>query len=412
MWALLLALAAAQAAGTPTVIERASKEALPRVFLLDAQRLSEIKQRIRAGDKSFDQALAKLTLDAQKALKAGPFSVINKEVAPPSGDQHDYLSQAPYFWPNPQTPNGLPYIRRDGERNPEIEKISDHQSLGRLIDAASTLALAYYFKGDEAYAARATQLLRVWFLNAETRMNPHLQFAQFIPGVNTGRGTGLIETRGLAQVVDAIGLLAGAKAWTEADERGMQAWFARFLQWMRESENGRSEAAAKNNHGTFYDVQIASFAFFTGQRELAAQVLQAGREKRIAAQIEPDGRQPLELQRTNSWGYSVMNLQGLMALAALGQNVGLDLWNYRTADGRSLRQAMEYLAPFALGEQKWPYQQISKWSPQSLFLLLRQAAAKYQDPKFRALISKLPEVDPADRSNLYYPKPVVKEIRQ
>jgi len=410
-WPLLLVLSLAEAAAAQTNVERASSASAPRVFLLDAKKLLDTKQRIRAGDQTFDQALAKLEREAQKALGDGPFSVVTKTATPPSGDKHDYLSQAPYFWPDPQKPNGLPYLRRDGERNPEIRKYPDHESLDKLINAVSTLALAYYFKGDEAYAAHAAKLLRAWFLEAETRMNPNLQYAQGIPGINTGRGIGLIETRGLTQVVDAVGLLSGSTAWTAADHRGVQTWFERFLGWMLESANGRDESASKNNHGTYYDAQVASFALFVGKKELAAQVLQTSQQKRIARQVEPDGRQPLELARTNALGYSVMNLQGLMTLAALGENVGLDLWHYGTADGRSIRQAIEYLAPFALGEQKWPHQQISQWSPQTLFSLLRQAAAKYQDPKFRALLAKAPTVDAADRSHLLYPKPSGKDAR-
>jgi hypothetical protein len=39
------------------------------------------------------------------------------------------MSLAPYWWPDPKSPNGLPYIRRDGERNPEIKQITDHAQL-------------------------------------------------------------------------------------------------------------------------------------------------------------------------------------------------------------------------------------------------------------------------------------------
>jgi hypothetical protein len=299
------------------------------------------------------------------------------------------MSQAPYFWPDPKSPNGLPYIRRDGERNPEIEKINNHRVKDQMEAAVEALALAYYYKGDEKYAAKAAELLRVFFLNSETRMNPNLQFAQGIPGINTGRGIGLIETRGLVRVVDAIGLLAGSKAWTAADQRGMQDWFGEFLRWMLESKNGRDEAAAKNNHGTYYDVQVASFALFLGKRELATKVLREARTKRIALQIEPDGSQPLELARTRAWSYSVGNLDGLMSLARLGENVGVDLWNYATADGRSIRKALDFLVPFALGEKKWTYQQLGEWSPQTLFPLIRRAAAHYKDAQFRSVLERL-----------------------
>ena len=362
----------------------------PRVFLFNAQQLAETKRRIHSGDKSFDAALAKLESDARKALQQEPVSVVTKAPTPPSGDKHDYMSQAPYFWPDPTRPNGLPYIRRDGERNPELDKITDHHTLDQMEAATRTLALAYYFQGNEEYAAKATQLLRAWFLDPATRMNPNLEYAQFIPGVNTGRGIGLIETRGLADVVDAIGLLAGSKAWTSTDQRGLENWYGRFLQWMLESKNGREENAAKNNHGTYYDVQTTSFALFLGKNDLAKEIVETARQKRIALQIEPDGRQPLELARTKAWGYSNGNLDGLMLLARLAANLGVDLWNYQTKDGRSIRHALEFLFPFAVGDQKWTYQQLGGFDRRSLFPLARRAAAHYQDDKFKAMMSRIP----------------------
>ena len=350
--------------------------------------------------QTINPALAKLERDAQKALSAGPFSVVSKSVTPPSGDKHDYMSQAPYFWPDPKSPNGLPYIRRDGERNPEIDKIDNHRVMDQMEAAVETLALAYHFKREEAYAQKTTQLLRAFFLDPETRMNPNLQFAQGIPGINTGRGIGLIETRGLTRIVDAIGLLAGSKHWTTADQKGMEEWFGKFLQWMLESRNGRDEAAAKNNHGTFYDVQVVSFALFLGKKELAKSVLETAKTKRIAVQVEPDGRQPLELVRTKAWSYSVGNLDGLMLLAELGEKVGVDLWSYQTRDGRSIRRALDFLAPFAFGEKQWAYQQLGDWPPQMLFPLIRRASSHYTDAGFKALITKLPAPNAADRANL------------
>ena len=322
-----------------------------------------------------------LESDARKFLTAGPFTIVNKQVTPPSGDKHDYMSQAPYWWPDPKTANGLPYIRRDGERNPEIDKITDHRVMGQMENAVETLALAYQYTRKEEYAAKAVELLGVFFINPETRMNPNLEFGQGIPGINTGRGIGLIETRGLTRVVDAIRLLEDSKALTQDRLVQLKKWFSEFLTWMQESKNGRDEAAAKNNHGTFYDVQVVSFALFLGNKELAKRVLLAARSKRIASQIEPDGRQPLELERTRAWSYSVFNLEGLMALARLGESVGVDLWQYRTPDGRSIRKALDFLVPFARGDKKWPYQQLGEWQPQILFPLIDRAAPHFKSFK-------------------------------
>lgn len=380
--------------------DRRGADQSTQVFLLDATRLQATRRAINQGDKDVAAAWAKLQRDAQKALGEGPFSIVNKTVTPPSGDKHDYMTQAPYFWPDPKSPNGLPYIRRDGERNPEINKITDHQSLDQIAAAAETLALAYYFKGDEAYATKAVQLLRAFFLNPETRMNPNLEYAQFIPGVNTGRGIGLIETRGLTRVVDAIGLLAGSKALTTDDEHGLRDWYGKFLQWMLDSKNGREEAAAKNNHGTYYDLQVVSYSLFVGRKDLAKQILLQAREKRIATQIEPDGRQPLELARTKAWSYSNGNLDGLMELATLGERVGVDLWNFQTRDGRSIRKALDFLTPIAVAEKKWQYQELGGVKAESLFPLMRRAAAVYHDKEYQSLMTRVPALDAADRSRL------------
>ena len=395
---LLLVLAGLAAAGP---VAGTDGEA-PRVFRLDAQTLQQTRRRVLAHDPSLEPALARLRADARDAMAAGPFSVVTKTVVPPSGNKHDYMSQAPYFWRNPQTPSGLPYVRRDGERNPEIRKISDRDGLRGLISATETLALAWYFLGDEAYAGRAALLLRTWFLDAATRMNPHLEYGQAIPGINQGRGIGIIETSGLRQVVDAVGLLAGAKAWTPADQQGLVAWFADYLRWLRESGHGRAEAAARNNHGTHYDAQVASFALFTGQPDVAAQVLGESRQKRIAVQIEPDGRQPLELARTRAWSYSVMNLGGFLSLAALGERCGVDLWSYETPDGRGIRRALDWLVPFASGKP-WPYEQITPWSPQELAPALRDAAVQYREPRYEELLAKISGGLAEDRLQLVHP---------
>jgi hypothetical protein len=369
----------------------------PRVFILNADRLRELRDGIRERKEGFQPALDYFQKSGRRALNAGPYSVVNKDAAPPSGDKHDYLSLAPYWWPNPETPDGLPYVRRDGERNPAIYKIRNRLDLGEMADAVETLATAYYITGDEAFAAGAAKLLRTWFRDSATRMNPNLEYAQAVRGINLGRGEGLIESRAFARVLDAVGLLAGSPAWTADDQRGMATWFTDFVQWMRESPNGRDEASAKNNHGTYYDVQLASYAFFLRNDELAREVLQAVGKNRIAVQIEPDGRQPLELARTKAWSYSTGNLAGLMTLARLGEHVDVDLWSFKTDDGRSIRAALDFLVPYGLGQQNWPYKQINGFEPELLYPLLRQAAVKYPGGPYRELVSKLPPPDPSSR---------------
>jgi hypothetical protein len=372
----------------------------PRVFLLNPEALAAAKAAVARRDLAVLPAWEALRADADAALAVGRFSVVDKGVASPSGDKHDYLSQAPYWWPDPAKPDGKPYLRKDGERNPEIDKITDHRAIDGLVANTPTLGLAFYISGDERYAEKAAALIRAFFLDPATRMNPNLEYAQFIPGVNTGRGIGLIETRGFTRVVDAIGLIAGSKAWRTEDDRGVREWFGAFLTWMQESTNGKEESAAKNNHGTYYDLQVTSFALFLDRAALAKQMLEQAKQKRIAVQIEPDGRQPLELARTNAWGYSTMNLDGMTELATLGDRGGVDLWRYATDDGRSIRKAILFLAPYALDGKKWDSPQIGTFDPQALHPVLRRAASRYPDPEFQAVAKRVPALASADRARL------------
>jgi hypothetical protein len=297
---------------------------------------------------------------------------MDKAVTPPSGDKHDYMSQAPYWWPHPSKADGLPYVRRDGERNPEINRISDHDNLGRLTGHVATLGRAYHATRDERYAAHAAKLLRVWFLDPLTRMNPHLQFGQGIPGITQGRGIGIIETRDLPRMLDGVRELDGSKSWTREDDASLQKWMAEYLRWLLESQHGQDEAKNGNNHETWYDVQVAGLAIYTGQTATARRTLE-GVKRRIATQIEPDGRQPRELERTRSWDYSIFNLTAFFDLAAMGEKVGVELWNYRTPDGRSLRAAFDFLLPYARGDKKWTHAQITPFRVDEFDPLLARA---------------------------------------
>jgi hypothetical protein len=362
--------------------------ALPRVFQLNAKMLADIKSA--GSSDSFRRGVVTAAIAAaDKTMDEGPYSVMQKRVTPPSGDKHDYMSQAPYFWADPTKPDGLPYIRRDGERNPELKKISDHDNLGRMGEAARNLALAYYLTGNALYADRAALLLRTWFLDPATRMNPNLEFGQGIPGINTGRGIGLIETRSFMPALDAVGLLAGSKAWSSADQEGVKIWIGQFLHWMRTSDKGKDEDAAKNNHGTWYDLQVTDYALFLGDRQLAVDTLNRVKTRRIAVQIERDGRQPLELARTNAFSYSIGNLDGLMQLAGLGQQAGVDLWNFRTADGRCIRAAFDFLLPYAIGTKKWSDQQIGGFHGDALLHQVQRAATEFRDLGYAAAVPQL-----------------------
>jgi hypothetical protein len=208
----------------------------PQVWVMNGDRLLSIKNNFKKGDEVSKSYVDSLLKQANKLLAMKPVSVMDKTITPVSGNKHDYMSQAPYFWYDSSKPNGLPYIRRDGERNPEIYKITDRTYLGRLEEASRILALCWYFTSDEKYAAKATELLKHWFLNTDTKMNPHLEYGQGIPGINTGRGIGIIETRALMTIADAAGLLNGSAAWKKPEHDALKQWYTEYLNWMMQSK--------------------------------------------------------------------------------------------------------------------------------------------------------------------------------
>lgn len=353
--------------------------------------LAKAKAAAAAGDEAAAKALKKLVADADKALAVDPPSVMQKTKVPPSGDKHDYMSIAPYYWPNPATKDGLPYVRKDGKVNPESREEAANDTLrARLVGATvETLALGYYFTGDEKYAEHAAKVLRVWFLDPATRMTPHFRFAQAVPGVNDGRGTGILEARGLADAADAATLLTGSRHWSAADQQALLAWGAAYFEWLTTSKNGQDEHAAKNNHGTWYDVQAAKWALVLGRKDKAREICAEAATRRLGVQIEPDGKQPLELARTASFSYSCFNLLALSTLAGLGEHVGVDLWAHKSADGRSLRAALDFLVPY-LGQspKPWTMQQIHESKPDEILPVLRAAALATGDARYEALLGE------------------------
>ena len=366
--------------------------------------LAKSKSSYQGGREPELTAVNKIISDANKCLKAEPESVMDKTKVPPSGSKHDYMSIAPYFWPDPSKSNGLPYIRQDGKVNPESknEENTDHIRLGQTIDRIETLALAYYFTHEKKYADHAAKLIKVWFLNPETQMNPNLNFAQAIAGKNDGRGEGILDARRMGLVIDSANLIGNSSDFTEANQKALMQWMTTYYDWLMKSPNGKAERAATNNHGTWFDVQAAHIALGLGKKEEAKKIIDAARSKRINVQIEPDGKQPQELARTASFSYSCMNLDAFFKLANLGDHAGVDLWRKNNKDVHSLRKALDFLVPYLdKPPATWPYKQIKDIDESSMLRVLRLAALAYDAPEYEAIIKKYDEAPKEEFQILY-----------
>jgi alginate lyase len=350
---------------------------LPRTFLMDPKILYANKLRIQHKDPTIMPAYNNLIKQADKLLTKKPVSVMDKTQIPPSGDKHDYMSLALYEWPDPTKPNGLPYIAKDGEVNPEVNTIPDRNNLNKMISTLATLTLAYYFSNNQKYSDHAILFLKTWFINTDTKMNPNLNYAQGRKGATTGSAGGIIDTTSLPQVLDAIGLLENDYNFKNSDRKQLKNWFNNYLNWLLTSSFGKTERQQSNNHGTWYDVQVSSIALFLDNQQLATQTIQNDMLNRFSKQIDQEGEQPLELARTKSWDYSIFNLQALCDLADIAEKLNINLWKFQTSDGRGILKAVNFLMPYVTGNKIWNYQQIVRLDKEEIVYPLFQAAVGF-----------------------------------
>ncbi len=344
---------------------------LARTFLWRPEALALARAQA-ASDPSF---AATLRRRADAALQRAPDPVTLKRAAPSGGTLNDYYSIGPYWWPAPGKRGGLPYERRDGKTNPEARSDAfDRTRLDRFSNDIASLALAWHLWGDRRYAEKAAVLLRVWLIDPATRMNPHMNFAQAVPGRSAGRAEGLIDARVMGRVVEAIGLIDTAQVLGEGEQEALEGWFTDFVNWMATSTIGRTERAKGNNHGFFYDATLMHFALFARLDRVVDHIAKEWPAKRLAIQLAADGSLPQELSRTRSLHYSFFTLEAAAHTATLAECVGIDLWRTRTHDGRDLQAAFSYVAPYAKDPMRWRHPEQALRNAEAMPNLTRQMA--------------------------------------
>jgi len=297
---------------------------------------------------------------ADRYLKRPPQTITAFRAARSAGGPHDFFSEGDYWWPDPKNPDG-PYIRRDGESNPD--NFVDHRrALVRLSIEMPALTAAWKLTSDDRYAAHARRHLRAWFVDPSTRMTPSLEYAQAIHGIATGRGTGIIDTIHLVEVARAIEVLQRGGALPGTELQPIRAWFADYIRWMTTHPYGIEERDATNNHGTCWVMQVAAFASVTGDEAQKEMCRVRFKTVLLPTQMAPDGSFPLELARTKPYGYSLFNLDAMATIcqildgpAATRPRDNRRLWTFELPDGRGLRKALAFMAPFIEDKSRWTH---------------------------------------------------------
>ncbi len=353
---------------------------------------------------------ARILKAAEAALALAPITITDFPAKLSPGGPHDFYSNGDYWWPDPSKPDGLPYLQRDGQSYPGV--FSDHRRcLTRLRDAIAALGAAWKITGDSRYPAKAAALLRVFFLDPKTLMNPSLNYAQAVPGVSPGRSYGIIDTLHLVEVPLAIAAMTNSTAFPPETVLGLKDWFRDYAQWLTTSKNGQDEARAANNHAVAFYLQLAVFAKFAGNNAQLAECRRQFKEVFLPKQMAADGSFSAELKRTKPYGYSIFQLDNMAALAQVLSTGDDNLWTFTLPDGRGLRLAMDFMFPYLADKSKWPHapdvQAWDGWPARQPCLLFAGLAFGRQD--FLDLWQKLP-ADPADpevRRNIAITQPLL-----
>lgn len=291
--------------------------------------------------------------EASWAMQQQPVTVTAQTSERSAGGKHDFYSEGDYWWPDPQNPSG-PYIQKDGMTNPE-NFTAHRQAMIRFSRIIGALASAYKITKDEKYVKHAMIHLRAWFLDPETLMNPNLLFAQAIKGRFTGRGIGIIDTIQLMEVAQGVLVMENSPVFDRELLNGVRQWFSSYLSWLTSHPYGKDEMNAKNNHGTCWVMQVASFAKLTGNHDLLSFCSERYKTVLLPNQMASDGSFPLELARTKPYGYSLFNLDAMATICQILSDKKDNLWTFTLSDGRSIEKGIKFLYPFIADKNRWPY---------------------------------------------------------
>ena len=387
---------------------KAKTEAAPTAAAASAVAGTPVSPRVSVDVAAIDRE--RILKAAEKALSQAPVSITAFPAKLSEGGVNDFYSNGDYWWPDPAKPNGLPYIRRDGQTNPE--NFSQHRLVVKTLrDSVASLAAAYKVTGDDKYAVKAAELLRVFFLDAKLRMNPNLDFAQAVPGVSPGRGIGIIDALHLIEVPAAVKALERSPAFPPALAKELRGWFRELAEWMVTSKNGKEEAAAKNNHAVAFYLQLSVYADFIGDQEKLAACRKQYKEVFVGKQMALDGGFPLELARTKPYGYSIFQLDNMVLLCQVLSTKEDNLWDFTLPDGRGIRKAVAFLYPFLADKSKWTLkpdvQAWEGWPARQPGLLF--AGRQFGESAYLDLWKKLPSdpTDPEVQRNIGVTQPVL-----
>ena len=298
-------------------------------ILIDAQEIAEIRNRISvsqsgevSGQEPWRSAYVRMIRQADDALGLSPMSVTfgGRNVC---GGSRVFCTGAFY--------------------NGAADRYDWEQGARPLGVGVRDLGMAYAFTGDERYADKLIELVRVWALDPATGMLPRFsnnQSRMDLWGTMTG-------------VVYGVDLAWNAPGWTGQDRDAFKAWVLAL------GEEARGFGAVSNNFENWRNAFLSIAGAFTGDPGLLNASFENYRSA-IPVQIHWSGRMQQESGRTNGWaglGYSLYAIHAMMLTAEVARHHGVDLYTYLGEDAGGkpigLKTALDFHVPYAMDPASW-----------------------------------------------------------
>lgn len=352
----------------------------PYTFVKNPQIFIENNEKIKKGSKQLNSAKIELVNEANKILKKRElYSVTFKSQLPPSNSKNDYYSMAPYWWPDETKEDGIPYKRKDGKVNPESKQIIDGYMLGSISTDVYKLGLAYFYTQDEKYVKWINELIAVFFINTETKMNPHFNYAQLIPGRKRLEGGSItIGSVSFIRFLEGVQFVKHSREFDQEQLHKLKQWFSDFVSWMENDNAPKMESKAQNNIGVYYTAQLVTYHLFIGNEAKAKNILETQGKYIVDKQISHDGALKAELKRATPWSYVRYTITAFDYLVALSDILDVDLYCYANAEGGSIDKMYKWLLPYAESKKRWLYSNESPSSRQMQKVLLRSNIVNYK----------------------------------
>jgi len=292
---------------------------------------------------------------ANEALQIEPVGISSFICPHSKGGPNDYYSDADYWWPDPFSNNGFPYIRRDGLINPN--NFNSHRTLLRKINnGIAALATAYKVTNENTYVKKACELLDVFFIQPDSKMNSHTQYSQNIRGQEEQeRAMGIIDTIHLIETPLSINILKTSTYFSSSLYNGLSNWFTNYLQWLGLSSKGQKCSEWNNNHASSFYLQRLMFSMVSNTpNNINIFAINKLKEKFISKHMSLNGFFPKETQRTRSYNYSLFQLEIVSLLCYLLTNNNENMWRFKCPENKNIKTAIDAIIPYLQDKNKWP----------------------------------------------------------